>query len=68
LVFQIWVWSGLDFDPLDAVKKTIQVDLYTNPSNNLVGGLQHVLFFHILEIIFPTDFHIFQRGRSITNQ
>ena len=25
------------------------------------------LFFHILGIIIPTDFHIFQRGRSITN-
>ena len=28
----------------------------------LVGGLEHVLFFHILGIIIPTDFHIFQRG------
>ena len=34
----------------------------------LVGGLEHVLFFHILGIIAPTDFHIFQRGRSTTNQ
>ena len=34
----------------------------------LVGGLEHVLFFHILGIITPTDFHIFQRGRSTTNQ
>ena len=25
-------------------------------------------FFHILGIIIPTDFHIFQRGRSTTNQ
>jgi hypothetical protein len=24
--------------------------------------------FHILGIIIPTDFHIFQRGRSTTNQ
>ena len=29
---------------------------------NLVGGLEHFLFFHILGIIIPTDFHIFQRG------
>ena len=34
----------------------------------LVGGLEHVLFFHILGIIIPSDFHIFQRGRSTTNQ
>ena len=29
---------------------------------NLVGGLEHFLFFHILRIIIPIDFHIFQRG------
>ena len=29
----------------------------------LVGGLEHFLFFHILGIIIPTDFHMFQRGR-----
>jgi hypothetical protein len=33
---------------------------------SLVGGLEHVLVFHIyiyiLGIIIPTDFHIFQRG------
>ena len=34
----------------------------------LVGGLEHFLFFHMLEIIIPTDFHIFQRDRSTTNQ
>ena len=28
----------------------------------LVGGLDFFLFFHILGIIIPTDFHIFQRG------
>ena len=33
-----------------------------------VGGLEHFLFFHILGIIIPTDFHIFQRGRYTTNQ
>ena len=26
------------------------------------GGLDHFLFFHILGIIIPADFHIFQRG------
>jgi hypothetical protein len=35
---------------------------------NLVGGMEHFLFFHILGIINPTDFHIFQRGTSTTNQ
>ena len=39
-----------------------------NPIESLVGGLEHFLFFHILEIIIPTDFHGFQRGRSTTNQ
>jgi len=34
----------------------------------LVGGLEHFLFFHILGIIIPTDFHMFQRGGSTTNQ
>ena len=34
----------------------------------LIGGLEHFLFFHILGIMIQTDFHIFQRGRSTTNQ
>ena len=38
------------------------------PNNKLVGGLERFLFFHILGIIIPTAFHIFQRGRSTTNQ
>ena len=33
----------------------------------LVGGLEHFCF-HILGIIIPTDFHIFQRGRYTTKQ
>ena len=33
---------------------------------SLVGGLEHFLFFHILGIIIPTDFHIFQRGKPPT--
>ena len=28
---------------------------------SLVGGLEHFLFFHILGIIIPTDYNIFQR-------
>jgi hypothetical protein len=27
----------------------------------MVGGLEHGFFFHILGIVTPTDFHIFQR-------
>ena len=30
--------------------------------------MEQFLFFHILGIIIPTDFHIFQRGRYTTNQ
>jgi hypothetical protein len=36
--------------------------------NSWCYGLEHFLFFHILGIIIPTDFHILQRGRSTTNQ
>ena len=31
---------------------------------DLVGGLDYSLFFHILGIIIPIDFHIFQRGSN----
>ena len=34
---------------------------------NLVGGLGH-FFPYIGNVIIPIDFHIFQRGRSTTNQ
>ena len=38
----------------------------------LVGGLEHGFYdfpyIYIFGIIIPTDFHIFQRGRSTTNQ
>ena len=37
-------------------------------TSKLFGGLEHLLFFHILGIIIPTDFHIFQRGGSTTKQ
>ena len=30
--------------------------------HQLVGGLEHFLFFHILGIITPIDFHIFSEG------
>ena len=37
-------------------------------SLELVGGLEHLLCFHILGFIIPTNFHIFQTGRYTTNQ
>ena len=37
-------------------------------SQNLIGGLEHFVCFHMLGIITPTDFHIFQRDRYTTNQ
>jgi hypothetical protein len=37
-------------------------------SSILVGGFKHFLFFHILEIIIPTDELIFFRGVETTNQ
>ena len=33
----------------------------------MVWNIFHFSFFHILGKIIPTDFHIFQRGRSTTN-
>ena len=30
----------------------------------LVGGLEHFLLSHILGIIIPIDFHIFERGSN----
>ena len=36
---------------------------FKNPNIRiLVGGLEHFLFFHMLGIMIPIDFHIFQRG------
>ena len=36
------------------------IDAQTKHHGLLVGGLEH--FSHILGIVIPTDFHIFQRG------
>ena len=47
---------------------SIQLELWTCRITWRVGGLEHFLFSHRLGIIIPTDFHIFQRGRSTTNQ
>ena len=34
----------------------------------LLAGLEHIFFLHLLGILIPTDFHIFQRGGPTTNQ
>ena len=44
-----------------SVLKSAQIFPVLSPNYNLVGGLEHFLFSHILEIIIPIDFHIFQR-------
>ena len=54
------------YDTLHIGSSVFQVIL--GNKHSLVGGLNHFLFSHILGIIIPTDFHIFQRGGSITNQ
>ena len=36
--------------------------IWKTPRPWLVGGLEHFSFFHILGIMIPTDFHIFQQG------
>ena len=40
----------------------VQPEKESKRQSHLVGGLEHVLFSHILGIIIPIDFHIFQRG------
>ena len=37
---------------------------WSSKHQKLVGGLEHFLFSHILGIIIPIDFHIFQRGSN----
>ena len=42
---------------------TLKVRLNLKTTQELVGGLEHFIFSHILGIIIiPIDFHIFQRG------
>ena len=36
--------------------------------HSLIGGSDYFLFFHMLGIIIPIDFHTFQKGRYTTNQ
>ena len=41
---------------------TVYIYMYVYTHIYLVGDLEHFLFSHILGIVTPTDFHIFQRG------
>ena len=50
---------GANWSRVASVKMRFQFRIY-----GLVGGLEHVLFSHILGIIIPIDFHIFQRGSN----
>ena len=75
-------WGVVDpllfISQVDAVKYHLSVGLcwftlgfcrrLEDPIISLVGGLEHDVFFIIYGRIIPTDFHIFQRGRSTTNQ
>ena len=57
-----------DFEGLGSHKNQLVLNKLHGDRTYLVGGLEHFLFFHILGIMIPTDFHIFQRGRSTSNQ
>jgi hypothetical protein len=48
--------TDYDHDPISFL-----LNGYLGYPTILVGGLEHFLFFHILGIVIPTDFHIFQR-------
>ena len=54
--------------PVQNCSSTSSSQLRNIMSSVLVGGLDHFLFSHILGIIIPIDFHIFQRGGPTTNQ
>jgi len=67
--------GGCGIDPWQRDKPPILVDGYCGHPNNIWlvvwNGLEMfgtwLLFFHILGIVIPTDFHVFQRGRSTTS-
>ena len=59
---------ALSLHEFSGVKSPIRLSDLSLPIGELVGGLEHFLFSHILGIIIPIDFHIFQRGGPTTNQ
>ena len=57
-MFQDTIWEPIRVQKMFAVlKKNLR-----HCETYLVGGLEHVLFFHILGIVIPTDNLIFFRG------
>ena len=58
----------MDLDPWLGKSQVRMVRFCIYQYIHLVGGFKHFLFCHILGIMIPTDFHIFQRGRYTTNQ
>ena len=54
--------------PTSCILEACCVYLVGGLEHFIVGGLEHFFVFHILGIIIPSDFHIFQRGGSTTNQ
>ena len=54
--------SNMDYSQSQAVGMTL------NHESHLVGGLEHLLFFHIVGIIILIDYIIFFRGVQTTNQ
>ena len=51
---------------------SMYIAIYYNIYNilNIIwfGNVWNILFNHMLGIVIPTDFHIFQRGGSIAHQ
>jgi hypothetical protein len=58
VLLSVWTWACSVFVCWWCILINYHIHTYIY---NLVGGLEHSLFFLIMEII-PTDFHIFQRG------
>ena len=54
-------WKNPEKSPITQIPMKSPLNVI---SSSLVDGLEHVFFmtFHILGIIIPADFHIFQRG------
>ena len=61
-------WKTAENGPLSSLNLAKHLDLFMVNLVNLVGGLEHFLFFHILGIIIPTDEFIFFRGVGWNHQ
>jgi hypothetical protein len=61
-------WKTAENGPLSSLNLAKHLDLFMVNLVNLVGGLEHFLFFHILGIIIPTDEFIFFRGGGWNHQ